>query len=238
MKPEFKLSLVGTLNKNKPDIPKEFLPDKSRPQSSSLFGFSKNMTMVSYVPKKNKAVVLLSTMHNDAAIDECSGDQRKPEIITFYNLTKGGLDGLDQMCATYNVGRRTRRWPLAIFFHLVNVAAVNAYVIHKANNAKCETHSRRNFLRTLAIQLVEPMQQARLQFAVTPKQVRKKIKLTYGVVEVPPRPGTSRGRCHVCPRKVDKKHSLQCSKFQKFVCRVHTTNLCTECDNSDSSENN
>jgi hypothetical protein len=55
---------------------------------------------VSYVPKKNKSVVLLSSLHHDSAI--CS-DSGMPEIIEFYNKTKGAVDMLDQMCARYTV---------------------------------------------------------------------------------------------------------------------------------------
>ncbi|GBP04944.1 hypothetical protein EVAR_21160_1 [Eumeta japonica] len=52
------------------------------------------MTMVSYVPKPNKAVVLLSSMHHAAHIDPDSNDQQKPEIIMYYNSTKGGINAL------------------------------------------------------------------------------------------------------------------------------------------------
>lgn len=38
--------------------------------------------MCSYVPKKNKAVILLSTMHLDASVDDDA--KRKPKIINFY----------------------------------------------------------------------------------------------------------------------------------------------------------
>jgi len=42
----------------------------------------------SYVSRKNKNVILVSSMHNQSDIDTDSGDQNKPEIITFYNSTK------------------------------------------------------------------------------------------------------------------------------------------------------
>lgn len=47
-----KLTCVGTLRKNKKCIPKNFLPHRQRPVESNMFGFRKNMTLVSYVPKK------------------------------------------------------------------------------------------------------------------------------------------------------------------------------------------
>ena len=121
-----KITLVGTLKKNKREIPAEFLPNKQKPISSSMFGFQKHATLVSFTPKKNKSVVLLSTMHRDAKVD---AETKKPEIIQFYNSTKGGVDTVDQLCGNYSVSRRTRRWPLCVFFHLVNIAGVNGQIL-------------------------------------------------------------------------------------------------------------
>lgn len=67
---EKSLTIVGTLPQNKPDIPSVMKPSRARDVHSSEFGFSGDTTMVSYVPKKGKAVVLLSTMHHDKTIDE------------------------------------------------------------------------------------------------------------------------------------------------------------------------
>ena len=71
-----------------------------------MFGFTKNATLVSYVPKKGKVVTLLSSMHvgkNADRIDESTKDKRKPNIITFYNKTKGGVDKVDELKSTYSL---------------------------------------------------------------------------------------------------------------------------------------
>lgn len=54
-----------------------------------MFGFNGKMTMLPYVPKQNKVVVMLSSMHCIKEIVEASG---KPEIVLFYYETKGGVD--------------------------------------------------------------------------------------------------------------------------------------------------
>ena len=59
------LLFVGTLRKNKPEIPLNFLPNKNRNIFSSFFGFSQFLTLVSYVPKKNKSVILISSKHHN-----------------------------------------------------------------------------------------------------------------------------------------------------------------------------
>jgi len=62
---------------------------------------------VSYVPKKNKSVAHLSSLHHDSAV---CGDSGKPEIIEFCNKTKGAVDMLDQMCARYSEQLADGQW--------------------------------------------------------------------------------------------------------------------------------
>lgn len=50
----------------------------------------------------------LSTLCDDS-IDPDTGDKYKPEVITFYNSTKGGVDVVDQMKTEYNVTRKSNR---------------------------------------------------------------------------------------------------------------------------------
>lgn len=113
----YNLTFVRTIRKNKPEIPPTFINTKNKEVNSSNFGFSNSgVTLVSYVPKKAKVVPLISTLHNDKAIDVNSGPLKKPEIITFYNMTKAGVDVLDQLSETYSVARKCNRWPLVFFF--------------------------------------------------------------------------------------------------------------------------
>jgi hypothetical protein len=58
-----RLTIVGTLRTNKAFIPSEMQTSKFREVYSTVFGFSEKGTLCYYVPKKNKAVILLSTMH-------------------------------------------------------------------------------------------------------------------------------------------------------------------------------
>ena len=58
------LTYVGTIQSNKAEIPAEMKPKKNREVYSSMFGFKDQVTLVSYVPKKDKSVKALSTMHH------------------------------------------------------------------------------------------------------------------------------------------------------------------------------
>ena len=107
------LTVIGTLRKNKPEIPIEFQLNKKREIGSSLFGFEDNLTLVSFVPKQNKAVILLSTKHHDNQVDMTTG---KPIIILDYNKTKGAVDTIDQMCHKYTVKIILNKFLHFIFF--------------------------------------------------------------------------------------------------------------------------
>lgn len=222
---QHKLTLVGTLRKNKKELPSQFLPQKTSEVHSSKFGFCKDLTLVSYVPKKSKAVILLSTMHHDKAI--CEEDEKKPEIIKFYNMTKGGVDTNDKLCATYNVARRTKRWPMVIFFHLFNVAAINAYVIYNINNNS--KTSRREFLKKTAVELVKSFKTKRAEIACLPRALKRRLQSDAEPSTSGSSSSGSKGRCHLCPRFKDRKTKTKCCKCNKFMCNEHITKVCDSC---------
>lgn len=117
--------MVGTVRKNKREIPPLFTQKlKQRPINSSIFGFQENMTLLSYKPKQIKIVLLLSTMHHSDEIDQDSGENCKPEIIKYYNSTKGGVDTVDFMIGNYSTARNSNRWPMTIFFSLLNIGII------------------------------------------------------------------------------------------------------------------
>ena len=76
------------------------------------------------MPKKNKAVVLLSTFHPSADVvpDE------KPMMIIDHNRKCGG-DTLDQSVRSYHCIPRISRWPAMLFMNMLNIAAYNALVL-------------------------------------------------------------------------------------------------------------
>lgn len=214
-----KITLVGTLKKNKREIPPEFLPNKNKTIKTSIFGFQKDVTMVSHATKKNKGVILISTMHSDSSIDQ---DSNKPEIITFYNSTKGGIDTVDQLCNSYSVSRRTRRWPLAIFFSLLNVAGINAQIIYNASHPD-SPQIRRVFLKNLSLNLMKLHLTERTTISSLPtniKSILAKHVVAEDIHEVIPEE-KSRGRCCFCPKAKRINTTINCSTCRKFACKKH-----------------
>ncbi|KAJ7991335.1 hypothetical protein DPEC_G00296250 [Dallia pectoralis] len=94
------LPLVGKVRKNKPELPPALLATKTRRVLSSAFAFTPIATLVSYLARRNRNVLLLSTLHADARLSDRT--DRKPALILDYNRNKGGVDNLDKVIGTYS----------------------------------------------------------------------------------------------------------------------------------------
>ena len=228
------LTIVETLRKCKRDIPAIMKPSKSREVHSSEFGFNNNLTMVSYCPKKGKAVILLSSMHSDKSVD--GGEKKKPQIILYYNQTKGGVDTVDQMVRNYSCKRMTRRWPTVLWHNMLDIAALNALTIFKAlqpNYMSGVTHVRRLFIKDLTKQLVMPFmirRQATPSLQKPIKEAMKRCGLTFNYsnpVQQQQAPASKRKRCHICFYSKDRKVRCYCSQCHEAVCTEHSTTLVT-----------
>ncbi|XP_031639747.1 piggyBac transposable element-derived protein 4-like, partial [Contarinia nasturtii] len=152
------LTMVGTMRKNKRSIPPKLLECKKVPLYQSTFAFTKDTTLVSYVGRKNKCTILQSTMHSSN--DVGSGDKKLPEIIEYYNKTKGGVDTVDKMLSCYSCKRKKNRGPMVVFSNIIDISALNAFIIFKEVSPNWQTTQkttlRRNFLRELGYSLAQP----------------------------------------------------------------------------------
>jgi hypothetical protein len=76
---------------------------------SSIFGFTSDLTLVLYVPARNKAAIFLSSHHHD---DTWMGGEKdhKPGNIMHYNATKIGFDIPDE-CVREHTCTRSSRCP-------------------------------------------------------------------------------------------------------------------------------
>jgi len=107
------MTLLGTIRKNKKKIPTKLTERKGRPENIFIFAFQDSATLVSYCPKKGRVVVLLSTEHDTAEVD--NSEKAKPIMVLDYNASKAGVDTMDQMVRAYTNKKMTRRWPIVLF---------------------------------------------------------------------------------------------------------------------------
>lgn len=232
------LTFVGTIRSNKPHIPDSMKANSTRQVQSSLFGFSDQLTLVSYVPKEKQAVLVLSTMHHYDLVD---GDTQKPDIILYYNSAKSGVDNLDHLATMYTSRRKVNRWPVALFGNVVDVGAVAAFIVWLGNFPQWKISEgkrrRRLFLSELANQLVMPHMRRRALTPTLQAPIRNAMKMVGVDLPLPVQQAqghtsaAKRKRCHLCPRGFDKKVRLTCDRCKHPVCSAHSVQqvLCDEC---------
>ena len=89
-----------------------------------------NFLFVKYQAKEKKSVCLLSSMHDSADVDT-SNKNKKPEMILFYNANKVGVDCFDQTARLYTIRSASRRWRVAVWRNILEIAAFNSNVLYK-----------------------------------------------------------------------------------------------------------
>lgn len=226
-----KTTLVGTVRKNRRELPKMIAETKKMPEKSSMFLFADRCTLVSYVPKKNRNVILISTMHETDTIDPDTGDNNKPEIITYYNKTKSGVDVVDQKRKQYTVKRVCNRWPLAIFFPLMDIAAINSQIVYQKNNGV--VIPRKVYLKQLGRSLVRNYLTTRLANPNLKPDLKTLIRLELGIREEGNRDARNanndREKCHFCPRQKNRKTKSRCARCGVPICGEHVVTTCRNC---------
>lgn len=230
------ITLLGTMRSNKPQIPPEFLKGNRREPLTTLFGYRQDATLCSYVPKKNKAVILLSTMHKTGEVSD--RDDKKPLIVLDYNSTKGAVDTLDMCVHTYTCARQTRRWPVRLFYNVLDIAAWNSYVCWITCNPTWNSgknSKRRMFLIELGNALSKPHILRRYKNPKMQLSVKNRIKSVglakdtdlQQVEDQQSSEQQSKGRCHLCD--VRKESRTRCSGCSQFTCPEHKKIICNQC---------
>lgn len=72
--------------------------------------------------------------------------------------TKGGVDTLDKMLRGFTCKRKTNRWPMVMFFNMVDVAALAAFRLYELCNPSWNSNKsekRKIFLKELAFDLAK-----------------------------------------------------------------------------------
>lgn len=80
-----------------------------------------------------------------------------PTPILAYNKNMGGVDLLDQLLQYYSTHRKSMRWYRTLFFHFVDIATTNAYILYRemcaTKHVQSMTH--KEFMIELVCQLCE-----------------------------------------------------------------------------------
>ena len=109
--------------------------------------------MLSYVPNRNKNVLLVITAHDQPIID---GDWRnKPEAILFYNEQRCRVDIVKQMLKDISSQPKLDDWTFSAFTFILDLATINEEIILTYNKPEVKK-SRRELVASFISQLVAP----------------------------------------------------------------------------------
>ncbi|XP_028279403.1 piggyBac transposable element-derived protein 4-like [Parambassis ranga] len=145
-----------------------------------------------------------------------------PNPIIEYNKYMGGVDLSDQLIQYYSVHHTTMRWYRTMFYHFLDIAATNAYILHKelCKEKKRAPGTHREFLQELTAQLCG------VSMAVPPAKAPEQ-HLPVAVSEqtdVSKRASYGRRTCVHC------RHTIQKLQSTPWKCQVCEVALCLIAD--------
>ncbi|XP_035988167.1 uncharacterized protein LOC110367769 isoform X3 [Fundulus heteroclitus] len=197
-----KTTILGTVDKRRREIPQSARRMEGPEFTTQVFSTT-GATLTVYAAKRKKAVYVLSSMHS--VVETEDGTKRKPNTVTQYNRTKGGVDVMEQTVREYSVRAGTRRWPVAVFYNMIDMAALNAHVLYQACVGVQER--RLDFLVELAKELANSH--------VSEKKAQKEKLLR----QQPSTPSSGkRAKCQVNHRCRNNCATVRCVDCYRYTC--------------------
>lgn len=139
---------VGTVQQNR--LPNCRLPDKKSLMKTSVLrgtyeekvAHHDGVDFSATVWKDNKVVTLLSTYVGAEPAGKVQRFDKKlkqkidvpcPKVVQEYNMHMGGVDLMDSYLGRYRIRVKSKKWYMRLFYHLLDLAVINSWVIFKKN---------------------------------------------------------------------------------------------------------
>ncbi|CAF4518906.1 unnamed protein product, partial [Rotaria sp. Silwood2] len=147
-------------------------------------------------------------------------------MIHDYNQTKFGVDVVDQCINNYTCRRITRRWPMIVFFNMIDIAAINSLNIWLDQNPDWNV-GKKYFRRLFLEELSKSLTDSRNQRRVKQPRLAPKVKLalqSFGyelktenlmVQDNIDNLVKTKKRCFLCPSHPGRKVRQICDACQK-----------------------
>ena len=111
--------------------------------------------------KDNKVVSLINTVTEPEQLTTVNrrnkdGTRKQitcPQSVKEYNANMGGVDLADARRKMYSCSRRSKKWWHRLFYFLVDISMVNAYILHQ-NNTHSPKMKMKDFILELATELL------------------------------------------------------------------------------------
>jgi hypothetical protein len=198
-----KTHMIGTVRRNRRGLPKQVTGKKLKRGSVVAQQNRLGVTVLKWRDKRD--VLMLSTTHDDAM-----SEQAKPMIVQDYNQVKLFVDTSDQMASYSPYVRKTSKWYIRLFFHLLTqTALVNAWRLYSDHVQKIK-------LTDFKIEIIE---------SLLDNERLCTLPTRHTLEELAGRKAVSRKRCTGCYRNLSTKEG---SRFaDKHARKVNTR--CSQC---------
>lgn len=189
--------------------------------------------------KDTKSVLLASNYHGTEKTTVLRKNKQGvsteipcPQVIKDYNNFMGGVDHADQLRVTYGVDRRSKKWWHRLFWGMIDILFVNAYIIYKDLNGPMTLLEFRRIVVQGLINKKEHPTPVRGLFQRKPKENKGHINKRRGKNWSVPndvRFGNrgvhwikyvdERGRCEVCSMsQIQSRPRSKCTHCGIFLC--------------------
>ena len=217
----------GTVHKNRKGLPSQLYQEcmpRGYHMNKGECKVAQKDDLTFAVWQDTKPVLVLSNFHSPGdrghvrrkANDGTHRDIVAPQMIVDYQENMRGVDVCDQLVGYYMLSHRSKKWWRRIFFYMLSVSVVNAYIIAKDQNEEA-TKSRwpnlQDFIEDIAEELIGDTPSPRAPPLVTPSnrpsaihEIRKLYPNKRTCIECKlrrnGRPGVTKYGCVQCQKPV------------------------------------
>ncbi|CAD6221989.1 GSCOCG00011693001-RA-CDS [Cotesia congregata] len=220
------ITAIGKLNGSEPEIPPEFLINSDKEEVASFYECQSNLLLTEFSDKENKNMIILSTLHTTQ-----DNTYNKKSARECYINAVHATERLKKFFLENSISRRTRRFSTRIWFHLLDVASLNSYIVYSINNNL--NISRRDFIKQLGLSLVDEAIKKRATNKYLPRQLREDAAQFSSSDSFCPKLAETNDnkpkRCSVCPRSKDVKIRTSCCLCKLSMCKKHMISICPKC---------
>ncbi|KAK5931501.1 hypothetical protein CesoFtcFv8_000216 [Champsocephalus esox] len=166
------IGCCGTIRKNKMEFPRTELNDLPKKAERGDLRWIRRGELLFVKWMDTREVSVCSTVHEafsgqtvQRKVKQAGVWQTKtvpvPDAMLDYSRSMGGVDVSDTLIGNYSVHHKTMKWYKTYFYHFMDIAVVNSFLLHKElhrmrkDPSGTEPHTQKSFREQLAADMLE-----------------------------------------------------------------------------------
>ncbi|XP_067944430.1 piggyBac transposable element-derived protein 3-like [Watersipora subatra] len=229
------ISLTGTISAKY--VPVQFSSDKvmkskGRGTMEQFVTVSRGNEPISIVKWfDTKSILMASSLHGLHPVEDCKRwcKQKKqfitvprPAVVQKYNLSMGGVDLCDQAISYHRVTARSKRWPIRVINHLLDLAVNNCWLTQRQSNSSNKLMQLFDYRFIMGEQIIASAAKEADSDYLTDDE----LQTTRKIVPLPMAYNREKGAKHL-PEAVKLNNSARC---RREGCSNKTSIRCTKCN--------